>query len=189
MSIRPTRPSLTRLTASRLSALLIATAAIAAACTSPAPSATGTPSAPPVAPTEAPPTEQPRPTLAPGTATVETSGDVETTVMLPYDDETSEFPSGDGSFDLVWQDEEQNTLRVTLDMTGGEVDDAFVAVGVPGTGLDDEDYFADFLRTACEVEVSRADESAVEGTFDCPGLENGAGTKSVDVTGSFSAEP
>jgi hypothetical protein len=60
---------------------------------------------------------------------------------------------------------------------------------VPGTGLDDEDYFADFLRTACEVTVDRADETAVEGTFDCPGLENGAGTKSVDVTGSFSAVP
>jgi hypothetical protein len=181
-------------TASRLTVLLIASAALAAACTG-AQAPTGTPAAasPTVAATEAPtPTQQPTEAAATapaaGTATVQTTGDVTADVSVPQEDST-EFPSEDGSFDLHWQDDELNTLNVTLDIAGGELADAFVAVGVPGTSIDDEDYFADFLRSACEVELGQLDETVVEGTFSCPGLTNGAGTKTVDVTGSFVAVP
>jgi hypothetical protein len=183
-----------RPTASRLTVLLVASAALAAACTGPQ-APTGTPAAlsPTVAATLAPvpteiPTEAAATAPAAGTATVQITGDVTMDVSIPQEDST-EFPSEDGSFDLRWQDDDLNTLNVTLDIAGGEMTDAFVAVGVPGTTTSDEDYFADFLRTACEVELGRLDETVVEGTFSCPGLSNGAGTKTVDVTGSFVAVP
>jgi hypothetical protein len=156
------------------------------------------------APTEAPtaspslaPTASPNsvptgaPSASPGgsSAQVQASGDITTTLELPYVPGDSEFPAGDGSFDLVFMDESQNTLRLTLDIAGQQLTDAFVAVGLPGTGLDDATYFADFFRTQCEVSLSMLDATAVEGTFTCPGLENGAGDQTIDTSGSFSVQP
>jgi hypothetical protein len=138
------------------------------------------------------PTDGPEPTLGAvedGTAQVITSGDVTANVVLPMDVEMAEFPSGDGSFDLRWQDDELNTLNITIDVAAGEVTSAFVGIGVPGTAIVDDDYFADFLRLECEVDVSRMDATEVEGTFACLDISNGADTKAIDAIGSFSAVP
>jgi hypothetical protein len=178
----------------RSAALLAVSAVLALGCAAQPPAASPTPAATathtPTSTARPSPTSQA--TLAPvedGTAAVVTTGDVATSVTLPYDRETSEFPTGDGSFDLRWQDAELNTLAVTLDITGGQVTSAFVGVGVPGTVIDDDTYFADFFRLQCDVQVTLLDAAGVEGTFDCPGLENGAGTQTIDATGAFSAIP
>src|SRR5262245_28903614 len=123
------RPSL-------LLALLLALAVVPAAAQSPAPD----PSAEPVATSPAGPISSPD-GLAPGTARIVTTGDVALTIDLPQDP-SSEYPTGDGSFDLLFKDAELNTLYVTLDVAGGTVTSAFVGVGVPGTSIADDTYFA-----------------------------------------------
>jgi hypothetical protein len=125
----------------------------------------------------------PGPTLA-GRASVTATGDISLTVELPPDPDTT-IPSGDGSFDLRYVDSELDTLLVTLTVAGGTVTDAFVGVGLPGTSIFEPDYFADFLHTQCQVEVTRLDASGVDGSFWCVGLENGEGTKTIDASGTF----
>jgi hypothetical protein len=178
--------------------LLALAALLMTACSSEAPGVSPTPSTPaaptPIAqPTGTPgPSETALPTITPpepGTARIRTTGDVETTMALPWDTEFGEFPTGDGEFDMRFQDEDLNTLLVTVELTGGEVTRSFVGVGVPGTAIDDLDYYADFLNLNCDVELSRFEDDAVEGTFDCTNLGNGAGTRSVDASGAFSAIP
>ncbi len=110
-------------------------------------------------------------------------------MALPWDTEFGEFPTGDGEFDMRFQDEDLNTLLVTVELTGGEVTRSFVGVGVPGTAIDHLDYYADFFNLNCDVDLSRFEDDAVEGTFDCTNLGNGAGTRSVDASGAFSAIP
>jgi hypothetical protein len=125
------------------------------------------------------------------TAHVVTQGDVNADLVLPLDPD-SELPTGDGSFDLRWQDEQLDTLVLTLDVSGGAVTSAFVAVGVPGTSIDDPDWYADFLRNGCDVNVTRMDASGVAGAISCKGLENAASGKdarSIDLDVQFAASP
>lgn len=122
-------------------------------------------------------------------AHITTVGDIATDLVLPFDP-TSDQPTGDGSFDLRWQDADLNTLILTLDVAGGAVTSAFVGVGVPGTSIEDATYFADFLRTQCTVTADGLGSASLTGTIDCPGLENamdGADAKTIDLTASFSA--
>lgn len=90
---------------------------------------------------------------------------------------------------MNWRDEAGNLLFMTVDVAGGAVTSSFLAFGVPGSSVDDEDYFPDFLRTICQLRVTQLEESEFAGAFSCEGLENAAGTKTVDVTGAFSAVP
>lgn len=122
-------------------------------------------------------------------AHITVSGDLTADLVLPYDP-ASELPTGDGSFDLRWQDDALNTLALTLDVAGGAVTSAFVGVGVPGTSIDEPTYFADFVRTQCTVATDGLGTDALTGTIDCAGLENamsGADAKTIDLTASFSA--
>lgn len=122
-------------------------------------------------------------------AHITVSGDLTADLVLPYDP-ASELPTGDGSFDLRWQDDALNTLALTLDVAGGAVTSAFVGVGVPGTSIDEPTYFADFVRTQCTVATDGLGTDALTGTIDCAGLENamsGADAKTMDLTASFSA--
>lgn len=122
-------------------------------------------------------------------AHITTTGDITAELFLPFDP-ASELPTGDGSFDLRWQDDSLNTLIVTLDVAGGAVTSAFVGVGVPGTSIDEPTYFADFVRSQCDVRVDGLGTDSLTGTIDCAGLENamsGADAKTIDLTASFSA--
>jgi hypothetical protein len=122
----------------------------------------------------------------PSEAHIVVSGSINTELTLPFVP-SGAFPTGTGSYELQWQDAGLNTLNVTLDMAGGALTSAFVAVGVPGTSIYDTSYFADFFRSQCQVAVTRLEEQAVEGTLACPGLKNADDTATVDVTGEFSA--
>jgi hypothetical protein len=172
------RPSL-------LAASLLALAVVPTAAQSPLPSPSTEPQASaiptPVASPEGP---------APGTARIATTGDVTLTMDIAQDP-SSEFPTGDGSFDLLFKDADLNTLYVTLDLAEGVVTSAFVGVGVPGTSIADDTYFADFFRSQCLVSVDQLDETIVSGTVACEGLENANSEKplTVDLTAEFSAVP
>lgn len=119
------------------------------------------------------------PSLAPGTAHVSVTGDVETTLVLPILPETA-APTDTG-FDLRFQDAALDTLNVTLGVDDGSVADTFVGVGVPGTSIFDDAYFADFLHTQCVTEVVSLDAAGIHAVIDCAGLENGAGDKVIDL--------
>jgi hypothetical protein len=118
--------------------------------------------------------------LEPGSAQVVTTGDLPATIELPQA-AASEYPTGDGSFDLLFQDAELNTLLVTLDVASGQLTDAFVGVGLPGTSIYDETYFADFFRTNCEVAVSLLNAAAVQGTITCDELENASSESPMTI--------
>ena len=78
-----------------------------------------------------------------------------------------------------------DTLNVSLTVTNGTVTDAFVAVGVPGTSIDEPAYFADFFHTQCAVEVTSMGATGVAGTIDCTDLDNGEGSGTVSLQAAF----
>lgn len=119
------------------------------------------------------------PMIAPGTALVSVTGDIETTLVLPLVPGTA-MPTGAG-FDLRFQDATLDTLNVTLTVDADRVTDTFVGVGVPGTSIFDAAYFADFLHTQCGTTVVSLDASGIHALIDCAGLENGAGDATIDL--------
>lgn len=122
-------------------------------------------------------------------AHITTTGDITADRFLPFDP-ASELPTGDGSFDLRWQDADLNTLVLTLDVADGAITSAFVGVGLPGTSIADPTYFADFVRSQCDVTAIGLGTDSVTGTIDCAGLENamsGTDAQTIDLTASFSA--
>jgi hypothetical protein len=118
-------------------------------------------------------------TLAPGTALISVTGAVDTTLVLPILPETA-APTETG-FDLRFQDDTLDTLNVTFTVEGGSIVDTFVGVGVPGTSIFDERYFADFLHTQCTTQVVSLDATSVSAAIDCAGLENGTGDATIDL--------
>jgi hypothetical protein len=138
----------------------------------------------PASPSPAPSTS-PAP-LAPGTAHVVISGSTNAELTLPFVPSDA-FPTPNGSYDLQWQNAKLDTLNVTLDLAGGELSGGFVAVGAPGTSIDDTTYFADFFRSQCQLAVTRLEDTTVEGDFTCSQLSNADDSAKVDVKGEFSA--
>lgn len=124
--------------------------------------------------------------LAPGTAHVVMSGSTNIELTLSFVPSDT-FPTPDGSYDLLWQDAELNTLNLTLDLAGGTLTDGFVAVGAPGTSIFDTTYYADFFRTQCQLAVTRLEDAVIEGDFTCSELANADDSAIVDVQGEFSA--
>jgi hypothetical protein len=118
-------------------------------------------------------------TLAPGTALISVSGDVEATLVLPILPETA-APTETG-FDLRFQDADLDTLNVTFTVDTARISDTFVGVGVPGTSIFDDLYFADFLHTQCITQTVSLDATSVYAAIDCAGLQNGAGDKTIDL--------
>jgi len=118
-------------------------------------------------------------TIAPGTALISVSGDVETSKVLPILPDTA-APTEDG-FELRFQDADLNTLNVTFTLDTGRIADTFVGVGVPGTSIFDDLYFADYFHTQCLTQTVYLDATSVYAAIDCAGLENGAGDKTIDL--------
>ena len=118
-------------------------------------------------------------TIAPGTALISVSGDVETSKVLPILPDTA-APTEDG-FELRFQDADLNTLNVTFTLDTGRIADTFVGVGVPGTSIFDDLYFADYFHTQCLTQTAYLDATSVYAAIDCAGLENGAGDKTIDL--------
>jgi hypothetical protein len=146
-------------------------------------STTAAPASP--SPSDATTGTSPAPSL-PGAAHAVISGSTNVELTLPFVP-IDTFPSPDGTFELMWQDAELNTIYVTLDLAEGALVDGFVAVGAPGTSIYDTTYYADFFRSKCQLEVTRLEDAVVEGTFTCPQLTNADDSATVDVTGEFSA--
>jgi hypothetical protein len=122
-------------------------------------------------------------TLAPGSALISVTGDVEGNWVLPVVPETV-APTEDG-FELQFQDAELDTLNVTLTVDTGRISDTFVGVGVPGTSIFEDLYFADFLHTQCMTTTVALEPTAVYAAVDCTDLGNGAGDKTVDLHAEF----
>jgi hypothetical protein len=122
-------------------------------------------------------------TLAPGSALISLSGDVEGNWVLPVVPDTV-APTADG-FELQFQDDSLDTLNVTLTVDTGRISDTFVGVGVPGTSIWDDLYFADFLHTQCTTQTVVLEPSAVYAAVDCHELSNGNGDKTVDLHAEF----
>jgi hypothetical protein len=118
-------------------------------------------------------------TIAPGSALINVTGAMETSLVLPILPETA-APTDTG-FDLRFQDADLDTLNVTFTVDTGRVTDTFVGVGVPGTSIFDDAYFADFLHTQCTTQVVSLDAAGITAVIDCAGLENGAGDATIDL--------
>ena len=118
-------------------------------------------------------------TIAPGTALISVSGDIVANLVLPILPDTA-APTETG-FDLRFQDADLNTLNVTFTVDTARISDTFVGVGVPGTSIFDDLYFADFFHTQCITQTVHLDATSVYAAIDCAGLENGAGDKTIDL--------
>jgi hypothetical protein len=121
-----------------------------------------------------------------GEATVEVRDDVEETFTAPIDPSGSHFDPVAGEYDLAFINDDERVLRLTITVSAAAVVDAFVAVGAPGTGIDDARYFADSFHDRCEVALTTASAVEVVGQFTCTDLEND-GDLSIDTDGTFAA--
>jgi hypothetical protein len=170
----------------RAGAALAAVALATGACGGDEPTVTAT-TAPP---TTASPTAAPSPTgpvtFTQGEASVDVTGDRTESFTATVDDEST-FDPDDNGYDLLFVDDDGNALRVGLDWETGADDSPFIAVGLPGTSLFDENYFPDQFNSKCQVEVTSATPFAIEGSFSCEDLERGDAKEMIDATGTFSA--
>lgn len=132
---------------------------------------------------DATPSALPSPMAGP-LAQIRTSGDVATQLVLPLEPGTA-TPDDEGTYELRYIDASRHTLVVTLEMAGDELTGAFVAVGLPGTSIMEPDYFADFLRSRCRVMLRPIEGPGVAGDIACAGLEDGAGSRTIDLEASF----
>jgi hypothetical protein len=164
---------------------LIALAILGAACgdgepspgaSEPTPAAT-TPSAVPTVPV----------TFTSGEATVTVTGSVDEEFTADVDETDSTYDPSDAEHEILWTNEDGRALRLTITATGTEVQDAFIAIGVPGLSIDDELYFPDAFHTQCTVTLSRASPTELKGEFTCTELDSADGTKQVDANGTFEA--
>src|SRR5687767_12630318 len=105
---------------------------------SPSDDPTDSPTAAPSATASATPTEPVAFTA--GDAEVTVSGDVEEEFTARIDQTDSTFDPADGEHELLWTNAEGRALRLTITASGTEVQDAFIAIGVPGLSIDDQDY-------------------------------------------------
>ena len=178
---------MTRTRTRMFAAAVLAVGLVTAACGDDTPSddPTDSPTAAPTATTSATPTEPVAFTA--GDAQVTVSGDVEEEFTASIDETDSTYDPSDGEHELLWTNEEGRALRLTITASGTTVEDAFVAIGVPGRSIDDEDYFPDAFHTQCEVTVTTASPTELEGEFTCEELESSDGEKSINAEGTFSA--
>ncbi len=171
----------------RTAAALAAVALAAGACGGDEPTVTPT-----TATTAATTSSTPAPdvtgpvTFTQGEASVDVTGDRTESFTATVDDEST-FDPEDNEHDLLFVDADGNALRVTVQLVDGADESPFVAVGLPGTSLFDENYFPDAFNSKCDVEVTSASPTAIEGSFSCEQLERGDGQETIDATGTFSA--
>lgn len=170
----------TRSTAAALMAL-----ALLSGCADDEPDPADSPEPAPTLTSEAPPTEPVA--FTEGDAEVSVTGDIEETFTATIDETDSRYEPEDAEHELLWTNADGRVLRLTTTIVDGAVEDAFVAIGAPGISIDDENYFPDAFHTQCEVTVSTATTTEIEGEFTCDDLESSDGEKTVDATGTFSA--
>ncbi|MDQ3991520.1 MAG: hypothetical protein M3245_04315 [Actinomycetota bacterium] len=126
-----------------------------------------------------------------GTATVQTTGDVETDFEAPLEDNPAQadnqFLPERAEFQVSWQTEGREQLLLTGTFREGVPGglDFFVAIRT-GPGENDT-YFPDSFHTQCEVILSSFTAEGLGGTFECGDLESFDGTQRIDATGSFQA--
>jgi hypothetical protein len=134
-------------------------------------------------------TTQPTPTgaFSSGEASVTVRGDVEAEFTAPIDIGESVYNEEDSEHDLLFLAKDGNALRVTVQAPEGVDEEPFIAVGLPGTSLFDENYFPDAFNTRCEVKLTTATPTAIEGSFRCNDLERGDAEQTIDAIGTFSA--
>jgi hypothetical protein len=99
-------------------------------------------------------------TLAPGTAHVVMTGENAFSSTMRQG-VGPEYPTGDGSFVLWFQDDDENLFQVSLHLEAGQLTDASVAL-FAGVWVPVEN---------CEIALDQLDEDAVRGTATCDDLE------------------
>lgn len=122
-------------------------------------------------------------TFSSGEASVTATGNEELDLTVPLESATytGEAPDDEGELNAQWrEDTGERGLYMTLTVEGGELTDAFVRVD------GEEQGYPDGFHTQCELEVSRMDEEAVEGTFTCDELPSFDGETAIDAEGTFS---
>jgi hypothetical protein len=128
-------------------------------------------------------------TFAAGRATLELLGDEKGTIELALDDETeSTYTVGDPpTFDGSWRSAGGDFLLVQLIYNGEPNEPAtFLGLDVRGGGGGDS-YSSDFSIDTCTTSVASFGAEAISGSFACPELTNGDGTKHIALQGTFSA--
>jgi hypothetical protein len=121
-----------------------------------------------------------------GTAQAATGGGVATTFDAILTSGT--WSPDTGQLELYYADDAGDTALVRLQVESS-VTDTFVAIGAPGSTIDDANYFFDGTHTQCTATISRFDQTGIDGGFSCLDLPNGAGDLTIDASGTFSAAP
>jgi hypothetical protein len=120
-----------------------------------------------------------------GAAQVTTTGDVARTISATLTSPGTWTPDT-GQLELYYAAAAGDTVLVRLQVQSS-VTDTFVAIGAPGSTIDDANYFFDGMHTQCMATISRFDQTGIDGGLSCLDLPNGSGDMTIDASGSFSA--
>jgi hypothetical protein len=126
-------------------------------------------------------------TFTMGSAQAATTGDVAATIDATLASPGTWSPDT-GQLELYYANAAGDNVLVRVEVES-VVTDQFIAIGAPGSTIDDATYFPDGMHTQCTATISRFDETGIDGTFSCIDLPNGAGDMTIDASGSFSAAP
>lgn len=123
-----------------------------------------------------------------GTATANVTGNRTETFEAALDSDAEIGFGDDEDFEIDFVNPEGWMIR--LDFTPpasgtGQADDAWVAIGMPGSSIADPEYYYDAFETQCETTLTQFDAAGVAGSYSCDELPNGE-EQTIDVQGTFS---
>lgn len=123
-----------------------------------------------------------------GEAEVEVSGAQDVTFTATLESAESGFDPEDSQANLEYRSGEGQLLRLTLTFDEESLSDAFLAVGLGGDSIADEEYYPDAFHTQCAVTIESFDQTSVEGVFTCTEIPSAVDEdKTISTNGSFSA--
>lgn len=121
-----------------------------------------------------------------GTASVEVTGDRTESFEAELDTEAENGFGDDEDFELEFVAGNGWVIRFDFTPAGvGPAEEDWLAIGMPGTSIDDPEYYFDGFETQCDTTLTQYDSTGVAGTFTCEDLPNAEETKTVDAEGSF----
>ncbi len=150
------------------------------------PPATGQPEAPTTGPAPAPTGPI---VYTTGEAQVEVSGAQDVTFTATLDTATeNSFDPADSQANLEYRSGEGQLLRLTLTFDEESLSDPFLAVGLGGESIADEEYYPDAFHTQCAVTMQSFEQTSLEGTFTCTEIPSAVTEdKTISTNGTFSA--
>lgn len=176
----------------RFLSLVVLAMVLTAACggDDPVTPATTAPTTPSVAPSPSPTvSEAAEPVeFTTGTADFTITGDENVTINALLD--TAQFNAydpEDQEADLEFLGGDDGLLRMTLTFEGETLSDAFIAIGLGGSTVGDENYYYDAFHGQCEVTTDPFDGVEINGSFTCDDLPE-ENEETIDVEGTFSVQ-